>query len=73
MILDARGWCTGMTQQDEMGREVGGRFRMGNTWGTHPWWIHVNEWQKSIQYCKVKKNDNNKKFLKINKNKFALK
>ena len=27
----AQGWCTGMTQKDEMGREVGGVFRMGNT------------------------------------------
>ena len=27
----ARGWCTGMTQRDGMGREVGGGFRMGNT------------------------------------------
>ena len=27
----ARGWCTGMTQRDGMGREVGGDFRMGNT------------------------------------------
>ena len=27
----ARGWCTGMTQRDGMGREMGGRFRMGNT------------------------------------------
>ena len=26
----ARGWCTGMTQRDGMGREVGGEFRMGN-------------------------------------------
>ena len=25
MIQDARGWCTGMTQRDGMGREVGGR------------------------------------------------
>ena len=30
-IQDARGWCTGMTQRDGMGREVGGGFRMGNT------------------------------------------
>ena len=30
MIQDARGWCTGMTQRDGMGREVGGGFRMGN-------------------------------------------
>ena len=28
---DAQGWCTGMTKRDEMGREVGGGFRMGNT------------------------------------------
>ena len=27
----ARGWCTGMTQRDGMGREMGGGFRMGNT------------------------------------------
>ena len=31
MIQDARGWCTGMTQRDDMGREEGGGFRMGNT------------------------------------------
>ena len=27
----ARAWCTGMTQKDGMGTEVGGVFRMGNT------------------------------------------
>ena len=27
----ARGWCTGMTQRDGMGRELAGGFRMGNT------------------------------------------
>ena len=27
----ARGWCTGKTQRDGMGREVGGGIRMGNT------------------------------------------
>ena len=26
MILDAWGWCTGMTQRDGMGREEGGGF-----------------------------------------------
>ena len=33
------------------GREVGG----GLGWGTHvnPWLIHVNVWQKRLQYCKV--------------------
>ena len=30
MIQDAWGWCTGMTQRDGTGREVGGGFRMGN-------------------------------------------
>ena len=30
-IQDAWGWCTGMTQRDGMGKEVGGGFRMGNT------------------------------------------
>ena len=29
--LGAGGWCTGMTQRDGMGREVGAGFRMGNT------------------------------------------
>ena len=27
----AQGWCTGKTQRDGMGREVGGRIGMGNT------------------------------------------
>ena len=27
----AWGWCTGTTQRDDMGREEGGGFRMGNT------------------------------------------
>ena len=26
----AQGWCTGKTQRDGMGREAGGRIRMGN-------------------------------------------
>ena len=44
-------WYSGITQRDEMGREVGGGFRMG----THvqPWLTHVNVWQKPPQYCKV--------------------
>jgi len=49
-ILDAWGWCTGMTQRDGMGREEG-----YSGWGTHvhPWLIHVTVWQKPPQYCKV--------------------
>ena len=31
MIEDAWGWRTGMTQRDGMGREVGGRLKIGNT------------------------------------------
>ena len=27
----AQGWCTGKTQRDGMGKEVGGRIGMGNT------------------------------------------
>ena len=46
-VQDARGWCTGMTQRDGMGREMGGGFRMGN--------IPVAEscqcMAKSLQYC----------------------
>ena len=30
-ILDAWGWCTGMTQRDGTGREEGGGSRMRNT------------------------------------------
>ena len=28
---------------------------MGSGWGTHvnPWLIHVNVWQKPLQYCKI--------------------
>ena len=33
----------------------GGRQEGGSGWGTHinPWLIHVNVWQKPVQYCKV--------------------
>ena len=33
----------------------GGRREGGLGWGTHvnPWLVHVNVWQKSLQYCKV--------------------
>ena len=50
-IQHAWGWCTGMTQRDVVGREVGGG---GSCLGTHvhPRWIHVNVWQN--QYSIVK-------------------
>ena len=33
----------------------GGRWERGSGWGTHvhPWLIHVNVWQKPLQYCRV--------------------
>ena len=33
----------------------GRRWEAGSGWGTHvnPWLIHVNVWQKPLQYCKV--------------------
>ena len=31
MRQGTQSWCTGMTQRDGMGREVGGGFRMGST------------------------------------------
>ena len=38
-----------------MGREVGGGIGMGNTCKSmaDSWLIHVNVWQKPLQYCKV--------------------
>ena len=50
-ILDARGWCTGMTQRDGMGREEGRGFRMGNT--CIPAVDSFRYLAKPIQYCKV--------------------
>ena len=37
------------------GIEWRGRREGGSGWGTHvnPWLIHVNVWQKPLQYCKV--------------------
>ena len=47
--------CSGLVHwEDPEGRdgEGGGRgFRMGTH--VHPWLIHVNVWQKPLQYCKV--------------------
>ena len=39
----------------------------GSGWGTHvnPWLIHVNVWQKPLQYCKVI----SLQLIKINENK----
>ena len=63
-IQDGWGWCTGMTQRDSMGREVGGGFRIGNTCTpmANSCWCMA----KLIQYCKVKKSNNNNK-IKLKK------
>ena len=44
-----------------------GRWEGGSGWGTHvnPWLIHVNVWQKPLQYCKVI----SLKLIKINEKK----
>ena len=53
----APAWCTGKTQRNRGAREVGGGSGMRNTCkSSHVWintLIHVNIWQKPLQYCKV--------------------
>ena len=51
MKQGTQGRCTGTTR----GMGWGGRWEGGSGWGTHvrPWLIHVNMWQKPLQYCKV--------------------
>ena len=46
----------------------GERREGGSGWGTHvnPWLIHVNVWQKPLQYCKVI----SLQLIKINEKKF---
>ena len=51
-IQHAWGWCTGMTQRDVVGREVGGGFMFGNACT-----LVVDSCQcmaKPINYCKQK-------------------
>ena len=53
------------------GKGWGGRWERGSGWGTHvnPWLIHINVWQKPIQYCKVI----SLQLIKINENKKKIK
>ena len=54
--LDAWDKCLRLVHWDDPeGWDVEGGGRGGSGWGTHvnPWLIHVNIWQKSLQYCKV--------------------
>ena len=51
-IQHAWGWCTGMTQRDVVGREVGGGFMFGIA--CTPVVDSCQCMAKPIQYCKVK-------------------
>ena len=67
MRQDAQGWCTGMTQRDGMGREVGVGFRMAGS---------CQCMVKPLQYCKVislqLKSINLKNLKKKEKNKYHI-
>ena len=58
-ILDAWGWCTGMTQRDGTGREEGGGFKMGNTCipVADSYWL----WQNQYNIVKLKNKIKKKK------------
>ena len=51
IIQDARVWCTGMTQRDGTGREVGGGSS-GLETRVHLWQIHVDVWQNQYNIVK---------------------
>ena len=52
--LDAWDKCSGLVHWEDP-EGWGGRWEGGFGWGTHVnlWLIHVNVWQKPLQYCKV--------------------
>ena len=45
-------WCSVTTYRDDMGWEVGQNFKREETY-LYLWLIHVDAWQKPIQYCKA--------------------
>ena len=49
-MQDDWGWCTGMIQRDDMGWEVGGGFRIGNSCTP----VADSCQCMAIQYCKAK-------------------
>ena len=54
--ITSPGWMQETSAQGRpRGMEWGGRWEGESGWGTHvnPWLIHVNVWQKPLQYCKV--------------------
>jgi len=54
-MMDAWGWCTGMTQRDGTGREEDGRVQDGE----HVWRIHVDVWQNQYNIVTLKKKKKN--------------
>ena len=52
ILQDAWGWCTGMIQRDDMGWEVVGGIKIGNS--CTPMVDSCQCMAKPIQYCKVK-------------------
>ena len=52
-------WAGEVLRAGALGRPRGigwrGRLERGSDWGirVNPWLIHVNVWQKPLQYCKV--------------------
>ena len=51
MRQGAQDWCTGMTLIDGLGKEVGGRVRIGNT--CTPMADSCDYMTKPSQYCKI--------------------
>ena len=72
--LDASDKCMGLVHWDdpEVSGGVGGGTGDRDWEQVNPWLIHVNVWQKPLQYCKVIslqliKINEKKRFKKINK------
>ena len=70
----AQGWCTGKTQRDGMGREVGVGIGMGNTCKSMA--DSCQCMAKTLQYCKVISLQlikiNEKKMVNLNKGHTAI-
>ena len=54
-LMHETGYSDLVHWDDPEGWDREGGKEGGSAWGTHvhPWLIHVNVWQKPLQYCKV--------------------